>query len=551
MKIKKNQNFVQAFAINIFFFVAITISPWYSYDSFNIPKITLLVLFGGVGIVYIIRNFKSVFLQQNKKIKLIVVGSIISYIITFAMSDAPFVQQFYGREGRSNGLLTYISLIIILLIFSNLNLNTTITKLNYRIALSGVIIISYSYLQVIGIDPFKWNTPNLQMFSTLGNPNFLSSFVGLALVPIIISIFKLNTPKSNIFKYLLSIIIFLLILNLIYLSRSYQGFFVVAGGILTFLLIYAVKIKNKIGFFIILAITIFGFLFSLAGLLNSGPLSRVLYKASITSRGDFFRSAFEMGKSNWASGVGFDSFGDYYLEFRDINAANRSNGEFTDTAHNYFLDIFANFGIFFLLVYLALSLLTLISFVRLIKEKELDFNLLSIFIIWLGVQLQSLISPTNFIFSILIFSISGLLIGRKNISNNDLSLTQIYKSTKLNLFLGLSISISIMLPLIQRDHAILSAYNGKSAENVISAMDKFPKSIISYNRTILILEKSGLTQATFEMARKAIDFNPRSSLTHYIILTSALSTFDEKVMAYKNLINLDPNNEYIRKLQPK
>jgi hypothetical protein len=82
-------------------------------------------------------------------------------------------------------------------------------------------------------------------------------------------------------------------------------------------------------------------------------------------------------------------------------------------------------------------------------------------------------------------------------------------------------------------------------------MDKFPKSIVSYNRTILILEKSGLTQATFEMARKAIDFNPRSSLTHFIILTSALSTYDEKVMAYKNLINLDPNNEYIRKLQPK
>jgi hypothetical protein len=69
-------------------------------------------------------------------------------------------------------------------------------------------------------------------------------------------------------------------------------------------------------------------------------------------------------------------------------------------------------------------------------------------------------------------------------------------------------------------------------------MDKFPKSIISYNRTILILEKSGLTQATFEMARKAIDFNPRSSLTHFIILTSTLSTYDEKVMAYKNLINL-------------
>jgi len=550
MKIRKSENLVDIFAINLFFLVAISISPWYSYDSFNIPKITLLVMFGAIGSIQILANFKFAFLFKNNAIKVISIFSILSFLITLIKSNAPMVQQIYGREGRSNGLLAYVSLIIIFVYFSNFELKNVSIKLNKRIALSGIIILSYSYLQLVGVDPFKWKTPNLQMFSTLGNPNFLSSFAGLVLVPFLLILFQICSDKNKLLRNILCSFIFTAVFFLIFMSKSYQGFFVAFCCLLSILIIYTLKFNHKNIFISALLVTIFGFIFSFAGVLNKGPLAGILYKASVTSRGDFFRSGFEMGKSNWISGVGIDSFGDYYLAFRDVTAANRLNGEFTDSAHNYFIDIFANFGVIFLLLYLSITLITLIKFIQIIKQENFNLNIATLFAVWLGLQLQSLISPTNLVFNILIFSISGLVIGSKKLENKSATQGNNYRSVTVPFVIGLSVTALIMLPIIQRDHAILNAYNGNSAENVVRAMDRFPKSINSYNRTLLILNKSGLTQLEIQMAREAINFNPRSSLPHLIILKSPLSTKDEKLQSYNRLLMLDPNNSYIRELKP-
>jgi hypothetical protein len=550
MKTSKKQNFVHTFAVNLFMVVVIVITPWYSYDSINIPKVTLLVLFGGVGMIYILTNFKYVFLQRSITIKAIVTSSILSFLLTFTMSDTPFVQQLYGREGRSNGLLTYISLLVVLLVFSNLNLEAISIKLNQKIAVAGLFVIIYSYFQVAGLDPFNWQTQNLQMFATLGNPNFLSSYIGIAMIPIMIMLIGIFQIKSKLAKSILCVAVFATIINLIYLSKSYQGYFVVASALASWLLIYTVKLKNKIWFIIILLASLTGFAISLFGLLNRGFLSSILYKGSITSRGDFFRAAVEMGRSNWVNGLGFDSFSDYYLKFRDDVATGRPNGEFTDSAHNYFLDIFANFGVPFLVIYLLITLITLKVFIYRLRKPELDFKLISIFTVWLGLQLQSLISPTNFVFSILIFSISGLLIGDQKVVSEVIEPIKISKMSNFAIVIGVVISTLLMGPLINRDHKILVAYNGDSAEKVISAINLYPKSTVSYNRVLPILVRSNLNRETLDVARNAANFNKRSSLPNYLILTSDLSSKIEKIQAYNNLREIDPNNNFILSLKP-
>jgi O-antigen ligase len=78
--------------------------------------------------------------------------------------------------------------------------------------------------------------------------------------------------------------------------------------------------------FVGISTTAFTFgLIVIAGMLNIGPLASVLYKVSIQSRGEFFRSAISGAHENPLFGVGIDSFGDfssYYKSAKDASGIN-------------------------------------------------------------------------------------------------------------------------------------------------------------------------------------------------------------------------------------
>ena len=77
------------------------------------------------------------------------------------------------------------------------------------------------------------------------------------------------------------------------------------------------------------------------GVFNLGPLARILYKSSITFRGEYWQAGMNMAKDNFFFGLGPDSYGLYYREFRN-ESATRIPGlnVTTDTAHNVLIDIF-------------------------------------------------------------------------------------------------------------------------------------------------------------------------------------------------------------------
>jgi len=164
------------------------------------------------------------------------------------------------------------------------------------------------------------------------------------------------------------------------------------------------------------------------------------------------------------------------------------------------------------------------------------------------------VSPNFFIFNLFIFSISGLVIGnnREFIRDGNRAIGNIikFKYEKVSIIFGILSSLIILLPIIQRDHAILNAYNGNSLSSVEIALDKFPRSSIGYSRTIQILEKNGLGEASLRMAKKAEQFNPRSPTPYFIYLLSPLTTKEDKLLAYSKLVTLDPNNLELRSLKP-
>lgn len=102
-------------------------------------------------------------------------------------------------------------------------------------------------------------------------------------------------------------------------------------------------------------------------MLNRGPLSYFLYKYSVQSRGEMWRTAITTIKENPVFGVGLDSFGDVSLLYRDQKTANGIN-EFSDNAHNIFLQFSVTGGCILALIYLGIILLSLYSFFKIQKR---------------------------------------------------------------------------------------------------------------------------------------------------------------------------------------
>lgn len=542
----KQQKIVHSFAVNLFLIASVLVTPFYSFESINLPKFVALIFFASMALIYLITNFKTTILNSSNISKVLIIGFLATFILTFALSDTPWQQQLYGRENRRNGLLTYLSLLLLFLIFHSLPYAKYLKVFINRIVLAGVFVTSYSILQLLGIDPFKWDSVNLHFFSTLGNPNFLSAYIAIVATPIIAWVYlKLGATPSLVQK--ISVILILVILMyLIFRTMSYQGFVSLFASLSVFILITAYKMRNRALFFGIFIFVGLGSVLALIGTLNTGPLARILYKGSITSRGDFFRSAVNSGNSNLIGGTGFDSFGDYYLLYRDDVAGLRVNAEFTDSAHNYFLDLYATQGLFGLVFYTLLTLLTLKSFSKLIRSETSSIHTAVLFSSWVAVQVQSLVSPTNFLFSILIFSISGFVIGSTSLNEN------VPKSGNNILVLGLGCILALILSVspVTRENRILTANQNSSPTEYIDALEIFPKSTVGYSRAINLFAQAGLEDKALEISRKAIQFNERTPAAHLIIFTSPLTSEAEKSIAYAALLNLDPMNPNLKNLQP-
>jgi O-antigen ligase len=541
----KKQNIVHSFALNLFLIASAIVTPFYSFESINLPKFVALIFFGCTTFIFISLNLKTTLFTLPRISKILIFGFITTYFFVFIASDTPWQQQLYGRENRRNGLLTYFCLILLFIIFHSLPFAKYLKKFVNRISIAGIFVIAYSILQLLGADPFKWDSVNLHFFSTLGNPNFLSAYIAIVTIPIL-SMIYISLKSVQSFVRLLSILIALaIILYLIFRTFSYQGYVSLFASLSVYLLIILYKMKKPVLILITFLSIATCSLIALAGTLNNGPLAKILYKSSVTSRGDMFRSAINTGNSNLLSGTGFDSFGDYYLLYRDEVAGSRSNAEFTDSAHNYFLDLYATQGFFGLTFYVLLTTATLVAFIKIFKSKESPNLVAVLFSSWVAVQVQSLVSPTNFLFSILIFSISGFVIGATSPKEE----THKSKSNKIALVLGFILSLIISFSAISRENQILVANQKGLPDKYITALEIFPKSTVGYSRAINLFAQAGLEDQALEISRKAIRFNERTPAAHVVIFTSTLSSEEEKVIAYKTLLELDPMNPNLKNLR--
>jgi O-antigen ligase len=512
------------------FFPLITlvfIDPAKAIDPLNPIKLAFLV--ATTGFLALTTNWQN--FVQKRNVTLLTVSGIFLFALSIPifLTSAPVLQQFFGISGRNTGYLHYLCLTLILLMSSQKKTVKFEKRLFASISITGFIETIYAFIQLLQLDPFGWNIPEGWIIGTFGNPDFLSAFLAFAVISNLFIILEL--VNRVIYKVLIAASTLVTIYVMIR-SGAMQGIILSILGISLILLpciwrkLESIRYRLLFACFLISAIACI-----ILGFLQKGPLARILYQESITLRGDYWRAAWRMTLDHPLTGVGLDSYGDWYRQSQSDNSAIRKGSySISNAAHNVFLDMSASGGFPLLLAYVLIVLLTLSAIIYLTTQGLLKVrgNLLVI-VLWILFQAQSTISLNVASLAIWGFLFSGLIIGkathfyfdRLNTLSTETKITPIYGCSR---SLGLVIKLVLILPLVTvslfpqiRDSQIRMAITNRDSIKLMNVATSWPQDSTTIAKVAYALYNSGNRESGLKLARIAIRINPRSYESWFLI----------------------------------
>ncbi len=438
--------------------IASLVTLWFqtnTQDPFNIPKFTLLILLPPLALYFqYIKSRKKLFTNQTKLI-FISLSLFLAAFLLASLSSGNLYQSMVGVYQRNLGFLTYLNfaLLFICVCFSLSHKN--VNKFLIIFISIGSLETIYGLVQHLGADPINWKNPYSPILGTFGNPNFQSAFLGLT------SAAALGLALSS--KWAIRALLSLQIvcsLYLIQVSNSSQGFmsFGVSG---TVIFIGYLRLNYRKLLLPAMGLSMVAVGVAILGLLNKGPAS-FLYQASISARGDYWRAAIAMFKSEPLNGVGIERFGDYFGNFRDLQQVRgRSFATFSDNAHNTFLHFAATGGIPLALTYsFLIALVVVFSFRKYRKSEAPQAQNISIMLaIFLGFNAISLISPENVGFTVWAWVFAGGLIGLCTFAEGSNS-SAINMSNKILRVITASLILALLLPSLLLSRSINTSDRG-------------------------------------------------------------------------------------------
>lgn len=535
-------------------------------DPVNAPKLVAIGVTGCAALGVLLSTGIRAYFTLNKLA--VVFGSLFLFSMLFSVfsSKSPLSQNIFGTYGRNNGLITYVFLLAIFLSALALKTLKSFENIVKALLIAGLVNISYCLWVVMFGDFIGWSNPYGNILGTLGNPNFIGSFLGIFFTSYLA--FALGKPASKPMKYSLAIILPVTAFE-IYKSHAIQGRIVAALGlgILGFLLIRA-----RYGKFVTLSYmflsAVFGVL-ALLGALQIGPLAKYIYKTSVSLRGQYWLAGWNTGESHPFAGVGMDSFGDWYRRSRDIRAIELPGiNTVVNAAHNVPMDMFAFGGWPLLLTYISLVGLAGVAAVRMIiRGKVFDPILAALLTAWAGYQLQSIISINQIGLAVWGWLLSGALIayeksGRDSVEISGTEEKRVSNSknpkgqqTPFHILVG---TLSGIFGLIIALPPMVSDTKWRSAQLVRSvvAIEETMKpgfynlqNSSKYLINIQTLEGSNLFDLSHKYALEAVAWNPEAFELWKVLYLLKNSTAEEKALALQNMKRLDPLNPDVASTQ--
>jgi O-Antigen ligase len=520
--------------------ITLLILPKSNYDPVSLPKFSFLIVTTWSIFLYCFyRNIlpSRRFFLSFFGMSLIVFKSLL--LINLIFNNYAFEERIFGVSGRNTGVILYFTLAIVAILFAQISPSVSLTYLATSITLANIGVCLYFLIQLSGNDVFRYTTYYPAPSSTLGNPNFVSGFVGFASI----AVWMLIVNGRSKFRYVFVLVSTSVSLFVVIKSQSIQGIFAFGGSVVIFALIVLKRRSIKLFalgvFFVFLAMII-----GLLGLIGSGPLSSRLASTTLFSRFDYWRAAIAMTMDSPFVGKGIDSFGDYYREFRDEAALNRfGESQVADSAHNLFLDFFSNGGVPLGLTYIFIQAIPAFLLTRkILNSEKLDLQEALLISIWTGFTLQSLVSVNQVGVGIWGWVLAGILYSRVGTQESSLrvrdNLAPRIKASLLTLFIPLIIFVSIT-PL-RSDAQFLAAANSADGLKLKAVALNWPLDSKRILLTSAGFSAAGYDQIALDVSLVGVAHNARSYLLWKQIYDNKKTSVDLRMDAERVLKSLEP-----------
>jgi len=542
-------------------FVAILVVTGTVTDPVNVTKLFALGGVASAAVAVLLAFGLQELWATSKALVILVVLFLVAGLNAIVNSEGPLTQNIYGAYGRNTAFVAYLLLISVILSVAVLRREGSFKYLIWGMLGAGFVNVLYCGWVIAFGDFVPWSNPYGNILGTFGNPNFIGAFLGLFAASMVAYSLKEGTPIAVRAG---AVIVFLVAVFEIIDSNAIQGRVVVAAGlgIVGFYLV-----RSKFEALIaqaayVLLIGIAG-VFALLGALQIGPLTKYIYKNTVSLRGEYWQAGLKMGSDHPFTGVGFDTYGDWYRRARDAQALILPGPDVTtNAAHNVPFDVFAFGGWPLFLSYLGILALSVIAIIKVThRNRKYDAIFVTLTTAWACYQLQSIISINQIGLAVWGWLFGGALIAYEiatrpsdpkiqNLPGRGKTTRAVDKTkgepiitSTLIASVGAIIGLLIAVPPYSADAKWRSALASQDVQKVEAALLPGylnPANSYKYANAVQVLESSKLFDLALKYARIGVEFNPDNFDAWKVLYLVSQSSPEDKALALENMKRLDP-----------
>jgi O-antigen ligase len=536
--------------------VTLLVTPLWALDPINPIKMLAVSAVGFMGLGVLLANQKVLQLDRFNLPLVLISGFMGWQLVVFIVSGGEKFQQLFGTTGRNTGLITYLAFSILFVVAMAASSAVFLNRFLMTALVVGLASLGYGVVQALGGDPFDWVNPYSPVFGFLGNPNFQSSLLGILGAVVFTQLLSGSVKIQLKVAYLVYLLVTVYVIKE---TDSQQGFLVLLIGSAVSLGVFVNQRSKALGYSY-LGLAVVGFVGVLLGTLNKGPLASLLYKDSVTYRGDYWRAGWKMTVENPIFGVGLDSYGDWYRRSRTIEATLRRGPDVTsNAAHNVFLDISSFGGFPLVLIYLALMVLVVVSAVKVIKRSQ-SFNTGFVGLVagWVAFQAQSIISINQIGLALWGWVLSGLIIGyeintrggevvvEKKTGKSATKTVQTSASTSLAMFVGLIIGVLVGMPPYLASAKYKGALETSNPTVIHEAAYIWPVDPTRMVQVAMTLNENNLEDQGLQVALDAVERFPDNYSVWSTLSVMKKASDEQKAQALSQMKRLDPLNPTLK-----